>query len=452
MLNDRQKRLAGLIDDNRQMILDTERFIWAHPETGYREWQTEAYLETTFTSLGYTLVKAGDIPGFYTDLDTGRPGPKILIMGEMDALACPTHPEAVNGNAHACGHNAQCAAMAGLAAALKAPGVLDDLSGSIRLMIVPAEELIEIEYRETLRQDGVIRYYGGKVEFMRRGYMDGVDLAFMIHTTCDDDADFSCNSGGNGCIAKRVIYQGVAAHAGGSPHQGVNALYAAQAGMQAVNALRETFKDEDHIRVHPILTAGGASVNIIPAEVRLESYVRGAAMESIRQANFKVNRALAAGAAAMGATVRIVDRPGYAPLNNDENLMAIAKSCMEAIAGPGRVNFKAHWSTGCTDMGDLSCVMPVIHPYAAGAAGTGHGDDYGIADAERACVNAAKAQLLMVDELLRDHAAAARLVVEKSRPLYPSIRDYLTAIDKITSDLDAVVHAADGSVQIAVRR
>ncbi|MDW7657334.1 MAG: peptidase dimerization domain-containing protein, partial [Bacillota bacterium] len=296
-----------------------------------------------------------------------------------------------------------------------------------------------------------IRYYGGKVEFMHRGYMDGVDLAFMIHTTCDDDADFLCNSGGNGCVAKRVIYQGVAAHAGGSPHLGVNALYAAQAGMQAVNSLRETFKDEDHIRVHPIMTAGGTSVNIIPAEVRLESYVRGATMESICQANFKVNRALAAGAAAMGATVRIVDRPGYAPLNNDENLMAVARICMEALAGPERVNFKAHWSTGCTDMGDLSCVMPVIHPYAAGATGTGHGDNYGIADAQKACVNAAKAQVLMVDELLRNDAAKARQIVENAQPLYPSIRDYLAAIDKITNDLDAVIHAADGSVQIAVR-
>ncbi|MDW7657848.1 MAG: M20/M25/M40 family metallo-hydrolase, partial [Bacillota bacterium] len=152
MMNERQQRLAELVDENRRMILDTERFIWAHPETGYREWQTEAYLEAIFTSLGYEVVKAGDIPGFYADLDTGRPGPKLLIMGEMDALACPTHPEAVNGNAHACGHNAQCAAMAGLAAALKAPAALEGLSGSIRLMIVPAEELIEIEYRETLRQ------------------------------------------------------------------------------------------------------------------------------------------------------------------------------------------------------------------------------------------------------------------------------------------------------------
>jgi amidohydrolase len=451
MLNERQQRIVDIVDENRQMILDAERFIWAHPETGYREWQTEAYLEAIFTSLGYVLTKAGNIPGFFADLDTGRPGPKILIMGEMDALACPTHPQAVNGNAHACGHNAQCAAMAGLAAALKTPGFIDDLSGSIRLMIVPAEELIEIEYRETLRQKGVIRYYGGKVEFMQRGYLDGVDLAFMIHTTCDDAVDFSCNSGGNGCVAKRVIYQGVAAHAGGSPHLGVNALYAAQAGMQAVNALRETFKDEDHIRVHPIMTAGGTSVNIIPAEVRLESYVRGATMESISQANFKVNRALAAGAAALGATVRIVDRPGYAPLNNDENLMAVARTCMEALAGPERVNFKAHWSTGCTDMGDLSCVMPVIHPYATGAAGTGHGDNFAIADPERACVNAAKAQAMMVDELLKDNAATARLIVEKARPPYQSIRDYLAAIDKITNDLDAVVHAADGSVQIEVR-
>jgi amidohydrolase len=219
----------------------------------------------------------------------------------------------VDGNAHACGHNAQCAALVGVAAALKTEGALSGLCGSIRLMAVPAEELIEVEYRESLRKQGIIKYYGGKVEFMRRGYMDGVDLAFMIHTTSDPKYDFLCNKGSNGCITKRVTYRGAAAHAGGSPHEGINALYAANIGMQAINSLRETFRDDDHIRVHPIVTRGGASVNIIPDEVRLESYVRGASTDCIAQANKKVNRALAAGAAALGSKILISDRPGILP-------------------------------------------------------------------------------------------------------------------------------------------
>ena len=283
---------------------------------------------------------------------------------------------------------------------------------------------------------------------MRRGYLNGVDLAFMFHTTSDNKADFGCNAGGNGCLAKRALYHGTAAHAGGSPHEGVNALYAVQTGMQAVNALRETFRDEDHIRVHPIITAGGASVNIIPADVRLESYVRGATLDCIREANGKVSRALAAGAAALGAKVTLIDRPGYAPLNNDPRLMEVAKTCLTELVGPERVSFTDRWSTGSTDMGDLSCVMPVMHGYAAGASGMGHGDNYRISDPEKACVQSAKGQVLLAVALLEDDAARARAVLAEAKPLYAEQAAYLEAIEKLSCDLEAVVYDDDGTIRI----
>ena len=137
------KLYETLVDKHREEILAAEDYIWRHPETGFREWKTTAYMQDVFEKAGYTLVKAGDIPGFYTDIETGRPGPKLLIMAELDALSAPNHVQAVDGCAHACGHHAQCAAMAGIALALKEPGALDGLSGSIRLCAVPAEELIE---------------------------------------------------------------------------------------------------------------------------------------------------------------------------------------------------------------------------------------------------------------------------------------------------------------------
>ena len=257
------QKYQDLVLRHREAILAAERYIWTHPETGYKEWQTSAYLEQIFEQAGYTLTKPGDIPGFFTDVDTGRPGPKVLIIGELDALAAPTHPEAVNGCAHACGHNAQCAALVGVALALKEPGALDGLSGSIRLMAVPAEEMIELEYRQSLREKGVIRYFGGKVEYMYRGYMDGVDIVYMNHVrpSAPKIVDF-CNS--DGFITKDVVYEGVAAHAGGSPQLGVNALYAATLGLTAINALRETFTEPELVRVHPIMTNGGDCANIRP--------------------------------------------------------------------------------------------------------------------------------------------------------------------------------------------
>lgn len=446
----RQRDLIMKVDENRQLILDAERYIWKHPETGFREWNTSAYMEGIFKSLGYDLVKPDNIPGFYTDLDTGHPGPRVLIMGELDALICKKHPEAVNGNVHACGHNAQCAALIGVAAALKSKGALDGLRGSIRLMAVPAEELIEVEFRESLRQQGIIKYFGGKVEFLHRGFMDGVDLALMIHTTSDEKFEFGCKRGSNGCITKSVAVRGVAAHAGGAPYNGVNALYAANIGMQAINAIRETFKEEDHIRVHPIITAGGESVNIIPSEVKIESYVRGASIKCIADVNRKVNRAFASGAVALGAGLFVSDRPGYSPLNNDANLMEVAKTCMEMLSGSEHVSFTQEWSNGCTDMGDISCVMPAIHAYAGGASGIAHGENYSIKDPERACVNSAKAQVLIIDALLKDHAAKAKSVIEKAHPVYPSFRAYFDAVDTFFMDRNLVAYDENNGISISL--
>ena len=268
------------VEKYRQLILDAERAIWKTPETGYREVRTAAYLAEQFERLGYRLTYAEGIPGFYTRVETGRPGPEVLILGELDSIICPAHPDAdpETGAVHSCGHNAQTAALLGIAAALTEPDVLEGLCGSVRLCAVPAEELLEIGYRSQLKKEGKIRYMGGKTEFLSRGYFDGVDLAFMVHTA----SSFSVNAGSVGCIAKTVIYKGKAAHAGGAPWDGHNALYAATCGINAVNALRETFRERDTIRFHPIITHGGDMVNAIPETVRIETYVRGATFDAIR--------------------------------------------------------------------------------------------------------------------------------------------------------------------------
>ena len=127
--------IINAVDKHRQLILDAERYIWKNPETGYKEFKTSAYLEKHFRELGYDLVMADGITGFYTVLDTGRPGPEVLVLGEMDSIICPSHPESdpETGAVHSCGHNAQCAALVGVAAALKEPEVLNRLSGRIRL-------------------------------------------------------------------------------------------------------------------------------------------------------------------------------------------------------------------------------------------------------------------------------------------------------------------------------
>ena len=450
MLNqDRVQQLKDIVAGQRDLMFAAERHIWKHPETGYREWKTHAYLKEQYEKLGYQLTEAGNIPGFYTDIDTGKPGPKLLIMGELDSLIVSTHPECdpETGFVHACGHHAQSAALLGIAAALKQPGALDGMSGSIRLMAVPAEELIEIGYRETLRQQGIIKYFGGKVEFMYRGFMDDCDIALLVHTSNSGKKGIGVGIGNNGCLTKNINYEGVSSHAGGAPHLGVNALYAANLGLNAVNALRETFQEKYYIRFHPIITKGGGAVNAIPNDVRMESYVRGASLEAIKEANTKINRALAASAAAMGANVVLKDRPGYTPLENEEQLYdltcEIVKQCFgeDALVKRGR-------STGCTDVGDVSAVMPTVQPYASGACGVAHGSDYRIADPESALVMSAQYQVLMAEALLSNNAELGKKIIQNAKLRFSSMEEFFHAIDGLFLDKEAVKQNEDGTITL----
>ncbi len=451
MMNpDRVKALKEMVASQRELMFAAERHIWKHPETGYREWKTHEYLAAEYRKLGYELVEAGNIPDFYTDIDTGKPGPKLLIMGELDSLIVSTHPECdpETGYVHACGHHAQSAALLGIAAALKQPGALDGMSGSIRLMAVPAEELIEIGYRASLREQGIIKYFGGKVEFMYRGFMDDCDIALLVHTSNSEHKGIGVGVGNNGCLTKNINYEGVSAHAGGAPHLGVNALYAANLGLNAVNALRETFQEKDYIRFHPVITKGGGAVNAIPNDVRVESYVRGASIEAIVSANNRINRALASSAAAMGANVHLQDFPGYCPLYNDKNLYQLTVDVVKEGFGEEWIQEDTKWGTGCTDMGDISCVMPTVQPYCSGACGVGHGSDYGINDPETALVVSAQYQVLMAEALLSNNAEMAQKVIKEADLVYPDKKDYFAAVDKIFLDKKAVTQNEDGTITL----
>ncbi|MBQ9805505.1 MAG: amidohydrolase [Clostridia bacterium] len=434
------------VDQNRDRILAAERYIWAHPETGYREVETSKYLEEQFRSLGYDLVKPDGLTGFCTEVDTGKAGPTLLILGELDSILCPAHPEAdpATGAVHSCGHNIQCAALLGVAAALRDPAVTEDLSGKIRLCAVPAEELLEIEYRSQLKAEGKIKYFGGKSEFLSRGMFDGVDLAFMVHATTDY---FSVRGGSVGCIAKTVTYRGKAAHAGGAPWDGNNALYAANCGLNAINAIRETFKDQDLIRVHPIITCGGAMVNAIPGIVTMESYVRGRTFEAIVAANGRVNRALIGAALSLGTNVDIVDIPGYAPLENDRTMMRLAQQAYAMLSPDEPFGYTEQSDTGSTDIGDLSRLMPVLHAFAPGATGTPHGSDYFITDPERACVTNAKWQLVMVKLLLENGATRAREIVDAYEPQFATAKEYLDYVDALNARGDRLTYRENGTVE-----
>src|SRR5712691_11285775 len=174
-----------------------------------------------------------------------------------------------------------------------------------------------------------------------------------------------------------IRFMGRASHAGGAPQLGINALSAAMLALNAIHAQRETFWDKDTIRIHPIITKGGDAVSVVPAEVTMETFVRGGSREAIIDANMKVDRCLKAGAMAMGAEVEIQTIPGYLPQHNDRRLGEMFGANVEALFGPGEFDIGGH-RTGSTDMGDIAHMIPVIHPYVAAALGKTHGADFRI--------------------------------------------------------------------------
>ena len=158
---------------------------------------------------------------------------------------------------------------------------------------------MEIDYRKRLVKEGKIHFLGGKSELVYEGHFDDIDMAMMMHSqgNAPEKAVYIGKSS-NGFVGKTVQYIGKTAHAANAPHEGINALNAACLGIMGINALRETFKEDDMVRVHPIITKGGDLVNNVPSDVRMELYVRAKTMEAIDCQHRRVEEALKAGGAA----------------------------------------------------------------------------------------------------------------------------------------------------------
>src|SRR5881409_2703630 len=417
--NELKERVYAVIDRRAEEIVGLGERIRKHPELGFKEVKTARLVEETFAGLGLKPKAGLALTGVRAEaLGRAGDGPTFALLGELDALVVAGHPEGdpTTGAAHACGHNAQVAALLGAAMGLLDAKALDALSGRLVFFAVPAEEYGDIEWRVAQARAGRLEFLGGKPELLRLGHFDDVDMAMMIHTTSrPEDGKTGVPVSNNGCIVKTVRYLGRASRAGGAPHMGINALYAAQIGLAAVNALRETFRDEDTIRVHPIITHGGSQVNVIPGDVRLETYVRGRTVEAILDAQQKVDRALRAGALALGATVEIETLPGYMPMACDPKMAELFKANAARLVGEEHFRVIPH-RTGSTDMGDLSQVMPILHPYIGGAEGTGHGADFRIVDKPLAYLATAKALATMAVDLLADGASEARRVLANAKP------------------------------------
>lgn len=403
-----KNKIIEAIDKHRNEIIECGEYVKNNAELGYKEYKTAELVKRQFEKLGIPYRSELAVTGVKGVI--GNPDAKInvCIIGELDAVKCFDHPtaNAETGAAHACGHNAQIASMIGAAYGIVKSGMLDEVDGRITFFAVPAEEFAELDYRQHLIDSGKITYMAGKQELIHLGEFDDVDMAMMIHShALTPEPKVFLNGTSLGFEAKQIVFEGKAAH-GSEPFNGVNALNAAMLALMGINANRETFRDEDRVRIHPIVTNGGDLVNVIPDKAVIETYVRGATPQAIADACRKVDNAVQAGALAVGAKCTVNNVKGYEPLDQDETLSSVFEENALLFTNPENVFHNINM-TGSTDIGDLSQIIPCIQPTMGGFNGALHGKDFSIADEEAVYITSSKILALTAYDLLKDDAKKA---------------------------------------------
>ncbi|WP_426572838.1 M20 family metallopeptidase [Aquihabitans sp. McL0605] len=325
-------RIDAVVSEHADALLDASHQIHARPELGFDEHFAHGVLASVLESAGIEVTRSAyGLPTAFEAV-AGTGGPRIAVLCEYDALP-------VIG--HACGHNI--IGTAGIGAGIAAAAVAEELGGTVVILGTPAEE------------GG-----GGKIVMAERGAFDDVDAALMVHPAGMDLARF-------GAIAIQqleVTYHGRAAHAAAAPQAGRNALDAAVLGYVNVAALRQHIRPDE--RIHGIFTEAGDAANVVPARTAATWYVRSPTVRGLHKLKARVLTCLEAGATAAGCTMehQWID-PAFADMVDNDPMVELYR---ENLARTGRtlvdpVSLDA--IVGSTDMGNISHIVPSIHPMIA---------------------------------------------------------------------------------------
>lgn len=330
---DQLKREAcALVDARADLLLELSHDIHAHPELNYDEHHAHGALTDVLAS-SFSDVRRGayglDTAFEATAGDPSGDAAHVAVICEYDAL-----PEI----GHACGHNVIAAAGAGAGLAL-AP-LMGDLGGVLHVYGTPAEE------------GG-----GGKIAMARAGAFRGLDAAMMIHPA-DHDLTSMRAIAIHECCAS---FHGQEAHAAAAPHLGRNALDAAVLSYNAIAALRQHIRPTE--RIHGVFTHGGDKANIVPKFASMNWYVRSDTLETLAPLKERVAACFAGAAAATGCSVDLVwEDHSYADMRDSEAIVSVFVSNAGAVGREVDRPSASSMVVGSTDMGNLSYLVPSIHP------------------------------------------------------------------------------------------
>ena len=372
------------VESQSRDLIDLSLKIHANPELGLKEEKALAWLTAYLKKNGFRVEKGiGSLPTSFKAV-YGNSKPVIALLAEYDAL-----PEV----GHACGHNIIAAAAVGAGTACKC--IIDSCGGTVAVFGTPAEE-----------------FFGGKATMLQAGAFNGVDAAMMVHPGTRNTGITEALA----CINLDIKFFGKAAHAASHPEQGINALEAMILSFNAVNSLRQHIKDK--ARVHGIITHAGEAANVVPAYSAAKFLVRASDNTYLDELKEKVLNCFAGAALATGA--QLEHKWGeviYAPMNNNMFLARLFAQNMESL-GRKVEPFESSFGFGSTDMGNVSQVVPAIHPSVA-IAPIGisvHSVEFAKAAASEAGQNglldAAKALAMTVADLLSKPETLAKVKEE----------------------------------------
>lgn len=419
MIDETGQRILRLIDVHKNQIIAFAEDIAAHPEPGYEEFCTAGKTAEVLKNLGYKVTEHLARTGV-KGTKSIKEGPSLTVIGELDAIGCHSHPNAnpVTGVAHACGHHAQMAAMIGCAIAMADPDVQKCLAGTVNFLAVPAEEYIDADKRARLKKEG-IEFCCGKSEMIRTGVFDDTDIALTthVHMVPVEEDFYLGNPACNGYSAERVTVRGKAAHGAIDPWNGVNALSITTSAIQMMGLMRETFREEDHVRLHNVIRKAGDVINSVPDEAIVETKVRAASLDKICEITDMVNRAYAGSAYAFGGKIEMEKLQGYMPI-----IPRAADNALIEAADDLGLNYrtvqKGDFNNACTDVGDLSHLVPVVNFTFKGFEGKLHGADFKITDPEKAYILPAKLLALTVYKLLKNGGQEAKKITKSYTPVF----------------------------------
>lgn len=412
------------IEDHKEEFYQLGKELFENPELGFKEFKTKEIINRFLQTKGLSIDKEFAQTGFTVKIGQGKPN--IGLICELDGIPTINHPYAskVDNAAHSCGHSSQVTIMLAAICALKE--VINKYQGTVTLFFTPAEEFTDIAYRKQLIQQGKIKYLSGKENMIEQHLIDDIDLFIHLHGSgqyCGHH--FSIGSKLAGFTYKKITFKGKSAHAAVNPSEGVNAANMCVLFLNAVNMLRETFKEEDLVRFHGMISKGGTTVNSIPEEVEYECYCRSINPQYLLYLSNQVDKIARCCAEAFNGSVEIEQQPGYLPLIPDERLSKVVYNNMLNFFDDSQI---LHDEKSCAagDVGDISIFKPIIQYGYTGFSGNMHGNNLLISDPYEVYIIQPKVVCGSVIDLLEQPELVNDIVNNfKPKMTYQQYIDYL---------------------------